>query len=180
MSEKISRRDFIYVAASGAGVIGLGAVAWPFIDSFNPAADTLAADTLAAGTTEVDVSALEPGQRLTVAWRERPVFIERRTSESLELARADDDNPDLIDPQIDADRVLDPEWLVVIGVCTHLGCVPLGQSSNDNRGRFGGWYCPCHGSVYDVSGRVRRGPAPKNLEIPPYRFLSDARIRIGD
>jgi ubiquinol-cytochrome c reductase iron-sulfur subunit len=175
MPEHTTRRDFVYIAAAGGAMAGFGLAAWPFIDSFNPAADTLA-----AGTTEVDVSALEPGQRLTVAWRERPVFIERRTSESLELARGDDDNPDLIDPQIDADRVLDPEWLVLIGVCTHLGCVPLGQSSNDNRGRFGGWYCPCHGSVYDVSGRVRRGPAPKNLEIPPYRFLSDTRIRIGD
>ena len=175
MPEQTTRRDFIYIAAAGGTVVGLGLSAWPFIDSFNPAADTLA-----AGTTEVDVSALQPGERLTVAWRERPVFIERRTAQTLALARADDDDPGLIDPEIDADRVIDEEWLVVVGVCTHLGCVPLGQSVGDNRGRFGGWYCPCHGSVYDVSGRVRRGPAPKNLEIPPYQFTGPSRIRIGD
>jgi len=175
MPEQTTRRDFIYIAAAGGTVVGLGLSAWPFIDSFNPAADTLA-----AGTTEVDVSALQPGERLTVAWRERPVFIERRTPQTLALARADDDDPGLIDPEIDADRVIDEEWLVVVGVCTHLGCVPLGQSVGDNRGRFGGWYCPCHGSVYDVSGRVRRGPAPKNLEIPPYQFTGPSRIRIGD
>ena len=175
MPEQTTRRDFIYIAAAGGTVVGLGLSAWPFIDSFNPAADTLA-----AGTTEVDVSALQPGERLTVAWRERPVFIERRTPQTLALARAVDDDPGLIDPEIDADRVIDEEWLVVVGVCTHLGCVPLGQSVGDNRGRFGGWYCPCHGSVYDVSGRVRRGPAPKNLEIPPYQFTGPSRIRIGD
>lgn len=175
MPEQTTRRDFIYIAAAGGTVVGLGLSAWPFIDSFNPAADTLA-----AGTTEVDVSALQPGERLTVAWRERPVFIERRTPQTLALARADDDDPGLIDPEIDADRVIDEEWLVVVGVCTHLGCVPLGQSVGDNRGRFGGWYCPCHGSVYDVSGRVRRGPAPTNLEIPPYQFTGPSRIRIGD
>ncbi|ABI64481.1 MULTISPECIES: ubiquinol-cytochrome c reductase iron-sulfur subunit [Maricaulis] len=175
MAEQKTRRDFIYIAATGGTVVGIGLSAWPFLDSFNPAADTLA-----AGTTEVDVSALEPGERVTVAWRERPVFIERRTPQTLALARADDDDPNLIDPEIDADRVKDEEWLVVIGVCTHLGCVPLGQSAGDNRGRFGGWYCPCHGSVYDVSGRVRRGPAPTNLEIPPYQFTAPLRIRIGD
>ena len=170
-----TRRNFIYIAATAGTAVGVGFLAWPFIDSFNPGADTLA-----AGTINVDVSSLEIGQRLTVAWRGRPVFIERRSPDVITLARSDDDNPALIDPQIDADRVINPEWLVVIGVCTHLGCVPLGQSVGDERGIFGGWHCPCHGSVYDVSGRVRRGPAPKNLEIPPYQFMSPSRIRIGD
>lgn len=175
LTTETTRRDFIYIAAGGSAVLGLGYSTWPFIDSFNPASDTVA-----AGTTEVNVAELQPGTRLTVQWRGHPVFIERRTPETLALARADDDNPALIDPQLDADRVIDPELLVVVGVCTHLGCVPLGQSSGDNQGLYGGWYCPCHGSVYDVSGRVRRGPAPKNLEIPPYQFMSPSRIRIGD
>ncbi|WP_339738239.1 ubiquinol-cytochrome c reductase iron-sulfur subunit [uncultured Maricaulis sp.] len=175
MDDTTTRRDFIYIAAIGGAVIGTGLSVWPFIDSLNPAADTLA-----GSKTEVDVSSMQLGERLTIAWRERPVFIVRRTLEAMGQARADDNDDTLIDPQNDADRVIDPEWLVVIGVCTHLGCVPLGQSSGDNRGRFGGWYCPCHGSVYDVSGRVRRGPAPENLVIPPYQFVGPARIRIGN
>ena len=107
------------------------------------------------------------------------MFIVRRTDAEIARARADDGNPNLIDPATDADRVQQPEWLVVIGICTHLGCVPLGQGSGDPVGKYGGWFCPCHGSLYDASGRVRRGPAPRNLDVPPYAFLDDFRIRIG-
>jgi len=157
------------MAAAGAA----GAL-WPLIDSMNPAADTLAAATI-----EVDLGRVKLGQRITIKWRGQPVFIVRRTDQSIARARADDRNPKLIDPATDAERIKNPEWLIVIGVCTHLGCIPLGQRPSDPHGQYGGWYCPCHGSVYDLSGRVRRGPAPKNLLIPPYRFLENGVVRIG-
>jgi ubiquinol-cytochrome c reductase iron-sulfur subunit len=118
------------------------------------------------------------GQAITVVWRGKPVFIRHRTEKEIATAR-DVAAGDLIDPQADEQRVQKPEWLVMVGVCTHLGCVPLGQKATDPHGEYGGWFCPCHGSHYDTSGRIRKGPAPLNLEIPPYEFLDDTRIKIG-
>ena len=173
-SSEVKRRDFLYVTAGTMAAVGAVAALWPFIDSMNPSADILA-----LSSTEFDLAPIQMGQRITVKWRGQPVFIIRRTADEIERARADDDNPDLIDPTADAARVQRPEWLIVVGVCTHLGCVPLGQKSSDPHGKYGGWFCPCHGSVYDTSGRVRRGPAPRNLDVPPYTFLDDIRVRIG-
>lgn len=169
-----TRRDFLEISASAFAAVGAAAALWPFVDSMNPSADVRA---LAA--VEVDLNAIAPGQRITISWRGRPVFIIRRTPELIAEARADDNNPDLIDPAPDAARVQRAEWLIVNGICTHLGCVPLGQKNSDPKGRFGGWFCPCHGSLYDLSGRVRRGPAPRNLDIPSYEFLDKNRVRIG-
>lgn len=161
------------MAAGAFGAVGAGAVAWPIIQSMNPAADTLA-----MSTTEVDLTPIQPGQAITVMWRGKPVFVRRRTPE--EIAEAEKVNvAELRDKQSDQDRVKKPEWLIVVGICTHLGCVPVGQKPTENRGEFGGWFCPCHGSEYDTSGRIRKGPAPKNLEVPQYTFLSDTLVRIG-
>lgn len=171
---EIRRRDFLYVATGAMAAVGTAIAMWPFIDSMNPSADILA-----LSATEVDLAPILVGQRITVKWRGQPVFIVRRSQEEIARARADDGNPDLIDPAADIARVQQPEWLVVVGICTHLGCVPLGQRSADPHGKYGGWFCPCHGSVYDASGRVRRGPAPRNLDVPPYAFIDDFRIRIG-
>lgn len=168
-----SRRDFIYVATGAMGAFGAAATAWPFIDQMNPSADILSLATI-----EVDLSSIEPGQRVTVNWRWQPVFIDRRTEETIEAMRSVDVS-ELRDPETDDARTTEGEWLVVIGVCTHLGCVPLGQGSGDNRGDWGGWFCPCHGSHYDQSGRVMKGPAPTNLVVPPYKFDSEAMITIG-
>jgi len=168
-----SRRDFLYLATLAGGA-GLGlAFVWPLIDSMNPAADVLALSSV-----EVDLSAIEVGQSITVKWRGKPVFIRRRTPEEIAQARADD-GVELPDPASDADRVLRPEWLIMVGVCTHLGCIPLGQKTGDPKGEFGGWFCPCHGSHYDTSGRIRKGPAPENLPVPHYTFLDDNLVRIG-
>lgn len=167
------RRDFIVIAAGTFAGIGNVATMWPFIDALNPSDDVLA-----FSTTELDLTPIEPGQRITISWRGKPVFVDHRTQAQIDSARADDD-ADLIDPEPDAARVQRPEWLVLVGVCTHLGCVPTGQNPNDRRGNFDGWFCPCHGSQYDTSGRVRRGPAPENLHVPPYTFITDAKIRIG-
>jgi ubiquinol-cytochrome c reductase iron-sulfur subunit len=168
-----SRRDFIVVASYAMGAVGAGAFAWPLIDQMNPAADTLALASI-----EVDVSKIAEGQSITLKWRGKPVFIRHRTA--AEIAEAEKViSADLRDPEEDAARVQKPEYLVVLGVCTHLGCVPLGQKVGEVRGEYDGWFCPCHGSHYDSSGRIRKGPAPTNLEVPPYSFLSDAVIRIG-
>lgn len=172
-SGEVTRRDFICVSTAAFAAIGTGFALWPFVDSMNPGADVLSFATI-----EADLAPVELGQRITVEWRGQPVFIDHRTLEQIAAARADD-GASLRDPEPDSARVNRPEWLVVIGICTHLGCVPLGQSTNDPRGSWGGWFCPCHGSHYDVSGRVRRGPAPRNLVVPPYAFLDDTRIRIG-
>jgi len=137
-----------------------------------------AADVLALSTTEVDLSPVEVGQSITVVWRGKPVFIRHRTPKEIEEAR-DVNLNDLRDPQPDKARVEKPEWLVVIGICTHLGCIPLGQKPSDPRGEFDGWFCPCHGSQYDSSGRIRKGPAPRNLDVPTYTFVNDNTIRIG-
>lgn len=167
---KASRRDFITLTAGSMAAIGAACVAWPLIDSFNPSADVLALSSI-----EVDLSAIQPGQTLTVKWQGKPVFITNRTQKKIDEARSVKPS-ELMDPELDQDRVKagHDQWLVTIGICTHLGCVPLA-----NQGDYDGWFCPCHGSQYDSSGRVRKGPAPLNLAIPPYEFISDTKIRIG-
>jgi ubiquinol-cytochrome c reductase iron-sulfur subunit len=167
------KRDFLQLSTITLGAVGTAAFIWPFIKSMSPAEDTLA-----AGSTEVDISAIEEGQSITIKWRGKPVFIKKRTIEEIEAAKTTKAS-DLKDPQDDADRVQKDEWLVLVGVCTHLGCVPLGQKVSDMKGEYDGWYCPCHGSHYDTSGRIRKGPAPKNLDVPPYTFLNDTTIKIG-
>ena len=168
-----TRRDFINLLVSTTAVFGTAAVAWPMISSLNPSQDVLA-----LASTEVDISQIEVGQAITVKWRGKPVFIRHRTPE--EIKAAEDTNIDTLrDPQADDQRVEKPEWLIVVGVCTHLGCVPQGQKPSERRGQFGGWFCPCHGSEYDTSGRIRRGPAPLNLEVPQYTFESDTLVKIG-
>lgn len=168
-----TRRDFLYLATAAIGVAGIGLAAWPFVDSMNPSADVLA-----ISTTEFDLSPVQVGQRITIKWRGHPVFVDHRTADEISKARAGD-HADLRDPQTDAQRVQKPEWLVIVGVCTHLGCIPLGQKPGDPRGEWGGWFCPCHGSQYDTSGRIRKGPAPRNLAVPPYVFKSEKLIKIG-
>jgi ubiquinol-cytochrome c reductase iron-sulfur subunit len=178
-----TRRDFLYLATGMAGAVGVTAAAWPFVDQMRPDASTLALASI-----EVDVSSLEPGMSLTVKWRGKPIFIRNRTPEEVKAA---DGVPlsDLKDPvarnanlpsdaqatATDRSAGKDKEnWIVMIGTCTHLGCVPLGQA-----GEYNGWFCPCHGSVYDTAGRIRKGPAPQNLAIPTFSFLSDTKIKIG-
>lgn len=168
-----TRRDFLLYATTAVGTVGTLLALWPFIDSMNPAADVLA-----LSTTEVDLSPIAEGQSITVTWRGKPVFIRRRTAEEIETARQVDISA-LPDPQTDEDRVQQPEWLIMVGVCTHLGCIPLGQKPADPKGEFGGWFCPCHGSHYDTSGRIRKGPAPANLVVPPYAFTDDTMVKIG-
>lgn len=153
--------------------MGTGSVAWPFIAQMNPAQDTLA-----LSSTEVDLSPIQPGQSITVMWRGKPVFVRHRTEAEIKDA-AEVDVTTLRDKQEDSTRVQKPQWLIMVGVCTHLGCIPLGQKTGEAKGDFGGWFCPCHGSHYDTSGRIRKGPAPKNLEVPAYTFLSDTSVRIG-
>ena len=162
MSEKkVKRREFIFTATYAVGAVGVGATVWPLIDQMNPDASVKA-----LASTEVDVSNVEKGQSITVLWRGKPVFIRRRTDE--EIAKARDVNlEELKHPEKDEDRAKDPEWLVMLGVCTHLGCVPLGD-----KGEYGGWFCPCHGSHYDTSGRIRKGPAPTNMEAVSYTHLT--------
>ncbi|OSM06950.1 ubiquinol-cytochrome c reductase iron-sulfur subunit [Magnetofaba australis] len=164
-----NRRDFLITATSAVGVVGVGLAAWPFIDSWSPAANVLA-----AATTEVDVSSIAEGQMITVPWQGKPVFILHRNAEQIALAK-ESDKADLPDPQNDADRVKQDEWLVVLAICTHLGCVPQPVGTSD----FGGFLCPCHGSHYDTSGRIRKGPAPRNLEVPYYEFKDDSTLVIG-
>ena len=168
-----TRRDFLYLLTGAMGAVGTVAAVWPLIDSMNPSAEVLA-----LASTEVDLSPIEVGQRVTITWRGNPVFIDHRTTEQISEA---ENTPlsDLPDPETDQDRVLQPEWLVMIGVCTHLGCVPLGQKPGQPRGEYGGWFCPCHGSHYDTSGRIRKGPAPSNLVVPPYEFQEEQLIQIG-
>ncbi len=167
------KRDFLFVTTAGLAAAGGAVTVFSMINTMNPAKDVLA-----LSTTEVDLSPLEEGQSLTVMWRGKPVFIRHRSSNEI-----NDANNVLVDElkhmASDESRVKNPKWLVVIGVCTHLGCVPLGQKIGDNKGEFGGWFCPCHGSHYDTSGRIRKGPAPLNLEVPPYEFVSDDIIKIG-
>jgi ubiquinol-cytochrome c reductase iron-sulfur subunit len=170
-----TKRDFLLLSAGAFAAVGVGAIVWPFISSMNPARDVLA-----LSTTEADLAPVATGAALTVMWRGKPVFIRHRTAAEIEAAR-NVDVAELRDPQADSARVKPgkAEWLVVIGVCTHLGCVPLGQKPTDPRGDYGGWFCPCHGSHYDTSGRIRKGPAPANLHVPDYAFTSDTQVRIG-
>lgn len=166
-----TKRDFMVTLANGVGVVGACAVAWPLVDSMNPSADVLAQSSV-----EVDISGVPEGDQKKVMWRGKPIFIYHRTAKQIEEARAVK-MEDLKDPQSDEDRVIagKEEWLVTVGVCTHLGCVPQA-----NQGEYDGWFCSCHGSQYDLSARIRKGPAPKNLPIPPYAFISDSKIFIGN
>jgi len=171
-----SRRDFIHVAAVAAAAGGVAAIAWPFIDQMNPSADTLALSSI-----EYDVAKVPLGQQVTVLYRKQPLFVRHRTPKEIALAAADD-HASLRDPATDASRVKPgkSEWLILIGVCTHLGCTPNfdgGDVVPDQR--YGGWFCPCHGSVYDTSGRIRKGPAPKNLAVPDYKFETGTKIKVG-
>ena len=170
MSKKIQseRRDFLFTVTYTIGAVGIGATIWPLIDQMNPDSSVKA-----LATTEVDIGSIEIGKTITVLWRGKPIFIRRRTKEEIEEASAVD-LKNLKDPEKDKDRAKNPEWLVMIGVCTHLGCVPLGE-----KGEYNGWFCPCHGSHYDTSGRIRKGPAPTNLEIPKYEFVDNNIIKIG-
>ena len=177
-----TRRDFLYYATAGAGAITAGAAVWPLVNQMNPSADVKALSSI-----RVDISEIEPGTQLTVKWLGKPVFIRRRTEDEISEARgvAMDDLIDLSArnnnaPELDAadeNRALDEtgEWLVMMGVCTHLGCVPLGDGAGD----FHGWFCPCHGSHYDTSGRIRKGPAPQNLPVPMAAFVDDTTIKLG-
>ncbi len=168
------RRDFLLIATGTVAATGAAFAAWPLIDQMNPSADVLAMSKI-----EVDLDGMDIGQRITVKWNGKPVFICRRTAKEIAEAEADDHDPGLIDPATDDERVQRKEWLIVIGICTHLGCVPLGQRNPQNRGPWHGWFCPCHGSIYDTAGRVRRGPAPRNLDLPPYAFRSNGLVTIG-
>lgn len=163
-----SRRDFLYIATGAVGAVGAAFAVWPFIHQMNPDASVQALASI-----EVNLDAIAEGQSITVMWRGKPVFIRHRTAE--EIAEAENvAMADLPDPEADADRVQKPQWLIMEGICTHLGCVPLGQA-----GDYNGWFCPCHGSHYDTSGRIRRGPAPLNLPVPDYQFLTDTSVQIG-
>jgi ubiquinol-cytochrome c reductase iron-sulfur subunit len=171
----VGKRDFLKLLTGFGAVIGVGALAWPFIDSMNPAKDTLALSSI-----EVELGPIAEGQAITVVWRGKPIFVRNRTAAEIKTAES---TPlrDLLDPEPDSARVKagHEKYLTVIGICTHLGCVPLGNKTTDPRGEYGGWFCPCHGSQYDVSGRVRHGPAPANLPVPPYAFINDTKIKIG-
>lgn len=167
-AEEPTRRDFLYIATGAVGATGAGALAWPFIHQLNPDASVKALASI-----EVDISSIAEGAAITVTWRGKPVFIRHRTAEEIAAAEKADMG-ELRDPQPDSARVQKPEWLIMVGVCTHLGCVPLGY-----KGDFGGWFCPCHGSHYDTSGRIRKGPAPLNLAVPEYVFLDENKVKIG-
>jgi len=170
-----TKRDFLKLVTLASAAVGVGAIAWPLIDSMNPAQDVLA-----LSATEVDLTPIAAGSAITVLWRGKPVFVRHRTPEEIKAAETVPMS-DLTDPQADQARVKQghDQWLIVIGICTHLGCVPLGNRPTDPRGDWGGWFCPCHGSQYDTSGRVRHGPAPANLAIPPYAFETDTKIKLG-
>ena len=186
-TEHASRRDFLTVAAASWAAVGGAATLWPLIQQMNPDASTQALASI-----EVDLAPIKEGQAITIMWRGKPVFIRNRTKDEIAKAAATDlkelvdtsarnDNLPERTPATDANRVKKDKanWLVLVGICTHLGCIPKGQSLGDSKGEYGGWFCPCHGSHYDMSGRIRKGPAPRNLEVPPYEFVSDTKIKIG-
>ncbi len=172
-ADGVKRRDFLELVTWSTVAVGTAALVWPLVHQMNPSADVLA-----LASTEVDLSKIPEGSAIKVVWRGKPVFVRHRTAAEIEAARQVD-VASLRDPQPDEARVKRPEWLVLVGVCTHLGCIPLGTAANEPRGEFGGWFCPCHGSHFDTAGRIRKGPAPANLAVPPYSFLSDTVIRIG-
>jgi ubiquinol-cytochrome c reductase iron-sulfur subunit len=171
----VRRRDFLNIAAVAAGGMGVAAVAYPLVNQMNPSADVLALASI-----DVDVSAIQPGQAIKTIWRKQPIFIRHLTPAEIQSANQVDVGS-LRDPQSLADRTAEgkPQWLITLGVCTHLGCVPLGTAEGENRGDYQGYFCPCHGSHYDTAGRIRRGPAPTNLEVPEYEFTTDTTVRIG-
>ncbi len=175
LPEDPSKRDFLKLVAGAGAIVGAGAIAWPLIDSMNPSKDVLA-----ASSTEVELTPIVEGMGITVMWRGKPIFVRHRTPKEIKEA---EDVPlaQLTDPMADSARVKPnhAQWIVLIGICTHLGCIPVGNKPTDNRGEWGGWFCPCHGSQYDTSGRVRHGPAPLNLALPPYAFMTDTKIKIG-
>jgi ubiquinol-cytochrome c reductase iron-sulfur subunit len=185
--EEADRRDFIILAGNAFAAVGAAATLWPFIAQMNPDAGAQA-----LASVEIDLAPVKEGQAITALWRGKPIFIRNRTRDEIGKAAAVDTEAlpdpearnDLLPgtaPATDANRVKPGKenWLVLIGICTHLGCIPKGQSLGDSRGDFGGWFCPCHGSHYDTAGRIRKGPAPRNLEVPPYEFVSDTKIKIG-
>jgi len=180
-----TRRDFLYVASGAVGAVGVVAAAWPFIDQMNPSAAALA-----LASTEIDISTIQVGQQIVFKWRGHPLFVRRRTPAEIAASKAVDvnslpdplaqnDNLPASAPATDANRATKPEWLILIGVCTHLGCTPTVSTPQIPEGDYGGWLCHCHGSQYDTAGRIRKGPAPRNLEVPPYTFLSDTRVKVG-
>jgi len=171
ISAEPTRRDFLYIATGAVGAVGAAAVAVPLISQMNPDASTIAA----GAPVEVEIGAIAEGQVIKVFWRGKPIFINHRTKKEIEEAK-NVNLASLPDPQPDSARVKagKEQWQVLVGICTHLGCIPL-----SHQGQYDGYFCPCHGSVYDTSGRIRSGPAPSNLPVPPYEFLSDTKIRIG-
>lgn len=180
-----SRRDFLYIATAASGVVGAGVAVWPFLDQMNPSSAVLA-----EASEEIDLSTIAPGMQAVYSWRGHPLAIRHRTPKEIAEARAVELSA-LIDPKArnanlaedapatDANRVLHPEWLVVTGVCPHLGCTPVPSLPQSPQGKFGGWLCHCHGSQFDTAGRVRTGPAVENLFVPPYRFLAGNKIKVG-
>jgi len=170
-----TRRDFLTLAGPAFFAVGGVMTLWPFIDQMNPDAGALALASI-----EVDLAPITEGQSITVIWRGKPVFIRNRTAAEVEAALKVPMD-DLPDPASDEARTKKghEKWLIMVGICTHLGCIPKGQGLSDAKGDFGGWFCPCHGSHYDTAGRIRKGPAPRNLEVPPYEFVSDNKIKIG-
>ena len=177
-ADEANRRDVLLLAGNAFAAVGGAVTLWPFIHQMNPDASAQALASI-----EVDLTPVKEGQAITPMWRGKPLFIRHRTKEEIASAEGTklDQLKDTSAPAADADRVKKghEQWLVLIGICTHLGCIPKGQALGDARGDFGGWFCPCHGSHYDTSGRIRKGPAPRNLEVPPYEFLSDTKIKIG-
>ena len=187
MDEPVSRRDFIHIAAAAFAGAGAVAALWPLIDQMNPDASALSLSSV-----EIDLAPVKPGQAITILWRGKPVFIRNRTEAEVKAAQtvklddlrdplarvlgAPDDTPGTDEARTKKGH---ENWLIAIGICTHLGCIPKGQRPGDMRGEWGGWFCPCHGSHYDTAGRIRKGPAPRNLDIPPYAFLTDTKIKIG-
>ena len=185
--EEPNRRDFLVVAGNAFAAVGAATLLWPFVQQMNPDASAKA-----LASTEVDLAPVKEGQAITIMWRGKPVFVRNRTKEEIAAAEkvplddlqdeeARNDALPAATPATDENRVKKghENWLIIVGICTHLGCIPKGQSMGDSRGDFGGWFCPCHGSHYDTSGRIRKGPAPRNLEVPPYTFISDTKIKIG-
>lgn len=187
-AEEPNRRDFLVIAGNAFAAVGAAATLWPFIDQMNPDAGAQALASI-----EIDLAPVKEGQAITAMWRGKPIFIRNRTPDEVKAAE-EANSADLPDasarnellpeatPALDQNRVKEGKanWLVLVGICTHLGCIPKGQSMGDAKGEFGGWFCPCHGSHYDTAGRIRKGPAPKNLPVPDYRFVTDTRIVVGE
>lgn len=186
-AEEPNRRDFLIIAGNAFAAVGAAAAIWPFIAQMNPDAGAQA-----LASVEVDLAPVKEGQAITVMWRGKPIFIRNRTKQEVDAANKvalsdlpDDSARNLALPEsapaedINRTKKGHENWLVLIGICTHLGCIPKGQAMADTKGDYDGWFCPCHGSHYDTSGRIRKGPAPRNLDVPPYEFVSDTKIKIG-